>query len=161
MDTEELIDNIKIKVEEEYYEESEFFSRTYAFDIKQITAGESIDHNNINNNNYIKTEQKSQKLLMKQCFVVIEKCHLLDSIRSKRSKLKTPPKATSNRNLRVSCDQCDKSFSRKQSLKRHMLIHQGIKPFKCNICGKRFHWKNVLKTHQATHSNAKPFKCNY
>ena len=128
MDTEELIDNIKIKVEEEYYEESEFFSRTYAFDIKQETAGESINH-------YIsigiKTEQ-SQTLLMNQCFVVIEKCPSVVSIRKRRFESKTFSnlQTSSSKCSRVYCDQCEKSYTCEQNLKRHMLIHQGIKPFK-------------------------------
>ena len=61
------------------------FSQELAFDIKQETADESINHNYINNNNNIKTEQ-FETLLMKQCFVIIEKCPSLDSTR--RNKLK-------------------------------------------------------------------------
>ena len=49
------------------------------------------------------------------------------------------------------CTVCDKSFSQKVSLKKHLLIHTCEKPHKCTVCGKRFTWKGILTTHLLIH----------
>jgi KRAB domain-containing zinc finger protein len=36
------------------------------------------------------------------------------------------------------CDQCMKSFSRKQHLDMHIRVHTGVKPHKCDQCMKAF-----------------------
>ncbi len=45
------------------------------------------------------------------------------------------------------CPQCEKTFKCKGSLKKHMLIHAGIKPFICSQCGKDFICESQLKYH--------------
>ncbi|XP_030047161.1 uncharacterized protein LOC115461455 [Microcaecilia unicolor] len=60
------------------------------------------------------------------------------------------------------CDTCGKSFSQMSHVKRHEMIHIGIrkKPFKCNECNKCFAYLSVLKIHQRVHTGEKPFKCS-
>jgi uncharacterized Zn-finger protein len=31
-------------------------------------------------------------------------------------------------------DKCGKRFRKEVALKRHMLLHQGVRPFKCDLC---------------------------
>ena len=50
------------------------------------------------------------------------------------------------------CSLCDKSFSKKQHLIRHMLTHTGKKPYKCSQCDKTFRVNRKLKTHMTTHT---------
>lgn len=45
------------------------------------------------------------------------------------------------------CDYCQKTFSTKTSLRRHIYIHLGIKPYSCDFCQKRFSQLTNLKGH--------------
>lgn len=50
------------------------------------------------------------------------------------------------------CTTCGKVFSEASSLRRHMRIHKGVKPYVCQLCGKAFTQCNQLKTHVRTHT---------
>ena len=45
------------------------------------------------------------------------------------------------------CPVCNKSLSRKEYLKVHMLSHANQRDFICPDCGKRFNRKDALKGH--------------
>ena len=50
------------------------------------------------------------------------------------------------------CYNCDKSFTEKGNLAKHMLLHSGKKEFQCYVCLKEFAYKRVLKQHMVTHT---------
>ena len=65
----------------------------------------------------------------------------------------TPVKSTGRMYI---CEVCDKSFSRKDNLSRHLLIHSE-KKFQCHHCSKCYSQQGKLKIHQTRHHlDAKP-----
>ena len=59
------------------------------------------------------------------------------------------------------CDLCKKSFTRVDSLGRHIKIHTGAKPFQCKFCDKKFPQNDQLKEHKARqHYESKNIKCD-
>ncbi|XP_070142410.1 zinc finger and BTB domain-containing protein 17 isoform X2 [Drosophila kikkawai] len=59
----------------------------------------------------------------------------------------------------LKCPDCGMQLSCASSLKRHRVIHSGIKPFKCDVCEASFSQREVLKRHMDTHTGAKRHKC--
>ncbi|KAJ9578515.1 hypothetical protein L9F63_005244, partial [Diploptera punctata] len=58
------------------------------------------------------------------------------------------------------CSVCNKSFSLKTNLIRHLSIHNKEKPYKCSLCNESFTQKYYLSQHQYVHSDEKPFECS-
>ncbi|KAG6465789.1 hypothetical protein O3G_MSEX015392 [Manduca sexta] len=61
-------------------------------------------------------------------------------------------------NIKPRCNICLKTFANPNNLKRHLMIHSGIREFECDICFKRFSQKITMQTHRLTHMN--PFTCH-
>ncbi|XP_073408745.1 uncharacterized protein [Dendrobates tinctorius] len=58
-----------------------------------------------------------------------------------------------------SCSECEKCFTKKESLTAHQSTHTGEKPFSCQECGKCFTCKTSLVAHKKIHAGEKPFSC--
>lgn len=83
-------------------------------------------------------------------------CPFCDQV-MKRSTLTQHIKYGHN-NIKPQCEVCNKTFANPNNLKRHMMIHTGVKEFACDICYKRFHQKITMQTHRLTHMN--PLNCS-
>ncbi|CAH3029617.1 unnamed protein product [Porites evermanni] len=62
---------------------------------------------------------------------------------------------------RPQCSVCMKTFSRSGTLRVHMRIHNGEKPFQCRFCPKKFAQSGNLAAHERIHTGEKPFECKY
>ncbi|XP_036375470.1 zinc finger protein 467 [Megalops cyprinoides] len=58
------------------------------------------------------------------------------------------------------CSLCDRKFSTKLTMRRHMGIHQGDKPYLCPHCHYSTRLKASLVQHLRVHTGEKPFKCS-
>ena len=65
-----------------------------------------------------------------------------------------------NKKFTCTLDECDKIFSSKYCLKRHIIsLHLGCKRHRCDICGKYFTQRQYLEEHTNTHTGIKPYVC--
>ena len=62
--------------------------------------------------------------------------------------------------LKVSCHICHKKFRHKASLKNHLRLHSGEKPWRCEICGYTCAQKGDMNKHMRVHTGDKPYKCD-
>lgn len=63
---------------------------------------------------------------------------------------------SSNRYL---CNICQKEFTLKGDLTRHLNSHNGVKPYECEHCNKTFTLKSNLRQHLTTHRQDRTFAC--
>ncbi|XP_064116209.1 zinc finger protein 91-like [Macrobrachium nipponense] len=59
------------------------------------------------------------------------------------------------------CGSCGKGYKKSDHLKKHLLIHNGSRPFQCSSCGKAFREKTHLTAHLLLHTGEKPYKCSH
>eukprot|EP00108_Taenia_solium_P008846 TsM_000874200 transcript=TsM_000874200 gene=TsM_000874200 len=69
---------------------------------------------------------------------------------------KRGPSASLKRNQ---CNLCFRVFANSASLKQHMRLHRGEKPFKCRFCDKTSATMCNILTHERTHTRERPYKC--
>ncbi|XP_076281706.1 uncharacterized protein LOC143209651 isoform X2 [Lasioglossum baleicum] len=58
------------------------------------------------------------------------------------------------------CRICRAVFTRRHSLKYHMLIHQNQTRFTCHDCGKKFRHPSHFREHRRRHTGEAPFGCD-
>ena len=59
----------------------------------------------------------------------------------------------------VMCTICDKRFNSRQCLSSHMVMHETTKNFTCEYCGRAFKRLGSMKDHMKVHLNEKRHKC--
>ncbi|KAM7534254.1 hypothetical protein Aperf_G00000112779 [Anoplocephala perfoliata] len=60
---------------------------------------------------------------------------------------------------RNQCAICSRVFANPASLKQHMRLHLGEKPFKCRYCDKTSATMCNILTHERIHTHERPYKC--
>ncbi|KAK6641211.1 hypothetical protein RUM44_012920 [Polyplax serrata] len=63
----------------------------------------------------------------------------------------------------ILCPHCGKQFFEERNYHRHLLTHEGIKPFACDVdgCEKSFYTLFELNRHKKYHNNTRDFVCPY
>lgn len=61
---------------------------------------------------------------------------------------------------RFACTRCDKKFTRNEHLRQHMYIHTAEKLYRCEICNKDFRQRSTRKNHMLLHRADSAFKCD-
>ncbi|TRY91232.1 hypothetical protein DNTS_035565 [Danionella cerebrum] len=79
--------------------------------------------------------------------------------KNKAGQSETSLPRTVSRRKEFCCNLCDKKFSSKLTMRRHMGIHQEEKPFKCPHCHYCTRLKASLIQHLRIHTGEKPYKC--
>lgn len=69
--------------------------------------------------------------------------------------------AAASRAKAFQCDNCNRYFTRKTHLRRHMTIHTDERAFACKSCDKKFRRADHLKIHENHHAKVKPHVCPY
>uniref|UniRef100_A0A8D2IQS8 Zinc finger and BTB domain containing 10 n=1 Tax=Varanus komodoensis TaxID=61221 RepID=A0A8D2IQS8_VARKO len=60
---------------------------------------------------------------------------------------------------KLKCPHCNYVAKYRRTLKRHLLIHTGVRSFSCDICGKLFTRREHVKRHSLVHKKDKKYKC--
>ena len=68
---------------------------------------------------------------------------------------------TSKKYYNCTYENCGKRYRSKYSLRRHYLLHRGIKRHVCSYCGKKFLLAQYLREHIHTHTGEWPYVCNF
>ncbi|CAL4178401.1 unnamed protein product [Meganyctiphanes norvegica] len=58
------------------------------------------------------------------------------------------------------CEDCGKTFAKKQYLTKHKYRHREVKPHACDVCGKRFAQKFEVAVHKIKHTGERPYSCD-
>ena len=85
-----------------------------------------------------------------------------------RARGKGDPQSSAFRH-KYACIQCEKRYTEKRNLNRHMQLHTGKFSYYCDICGKGFnagdHYKDHVRAHQGLRYHceycSKPFMSTY
>ena len=51
----------------------------------------------------------------------------------------------------LTCNECGIMCPTPSKLKRHMIVHSGLKPYSCPFCNKGFTQKGSMKRHEISH----------
>ncbi|XP_023675954.1 zinc finger and BTB domain-containing protein 10 isoform X2 [Paramormyrops kingsleyae] len=60
---------------------------------------------------------------------------------------------------KLKCPHCSYIAKHRRTLKRHLIIHSGVRSFSCDICGKLFTRREHVKRHSLVHMKDKKYKC--
>ncbi|XP_026685781.1 zinc finger protein 64 homolog, isoforms 3 and 4-like [Diaphorina citri] len=69
------------------------------------------------------------------------------------------PRSRPSISFKYTCFICEYNTYYRESMRKHIRTHLGVKPFQCTICSYSAAQKNTLKRHLILHSGDLPFSC--
>ncbi|KAJ8007632.1 hypothetical protein DPEC_G00096190 [Dallia pectoralis] len=87
-------------------------------------------------------------------------CRDCNKIFNRKRKLRRHQRLIHTGEKPYSCSQCDRTFSLRTNLTKHLRVHSGEKPYGCTHCEKHFRSNRKLKIHIRFHTGEKPFGCS-
>ena len=100
-----------------------------------------------------------RKEITTEAAAAIDKNDVLTSTPSARTSEEIEDQGEEDRSEKHHCKKCQKDFSTRAILRRHLQIHTGTKDHKCSFCSKAFHRKSHLNRHEQAHRGEKPHEC--
>ncbi|KAK7078024.1 hypothetical protein SK128_021516 [Halocaridina rubra] len=86
-------------------------------------------------------------------------CNICDKVFPTIGKLKSHKRGVHTTERSHECPLCQRLFSDKSNLGRHIQRHNGERSYVCSICGKTFTTNSNLSTHLKVHSAREPLMC--
>jgi len=131
---------------------------------------EALEEESINLPRVFVAQDKSLVLnvkIRKKCIKSIQATESLLKINQKRDK--KPPeqrimvdtRQIPSRMQRFICNSCGKTFSRRNDLNRHCMMHSGERKYCCTFCDVKFVSSGDLYKHIRSHTGEKPYPCTF
>lgn len=70
-------------------------------------------------------------------------------------------KKMAHRTFKHKCSLCTKTFTRKNDLTRHLMLHSGERKYACTFCDAKFIGSGDLHKHVRIHTGERPHRCNF
>ena len=107
--------------------------------------------------NTFTTQHKLNKHSIAHSGIKPYKCEICDKKYTQLSALNAHK--DTHANLVLPCEFCHRTFRRRDSLWRHMLLHNRPKNYRCMVCAKCYVTAYRLREHMKSHTADKSFKC--
>ena len=90
---------------------------------------------------------------------------MLSKIKSEKSQVLVSPNKNDKAKIKeeepdYKCSNCEYTSPSAYNMKRHLLVHSGLKPYKCHYCGYSCTAARDLIRHIFTHTGRKPYMCD-
>lgn len=104
-------------------------------------------------------DQDALKVRMAKCDICQK--HFLDRKKLEEHKKRHNRKQGKSSQSDYPCIVCGKLFLKREHWRRHVKIHDDVRPYSCPVCKKGFRRKEHVKRHMLIHTGEKPFQCEF